>query len=191
MTYLSWVLRSESGGEQTYLTNVVAAWALAVADRVNERTAEVAEHGPSAAAVLTTLRFPPGLPMDRLAATVGLTGPGAVQLLNRLEAAGLVERVAGEDRRRRHPQLTTSGQAMVERVLAVRRSVVETAMAGMSAADRAAAGRAAEAMVLALSGTRMAADRICRLCDERACPDERCPSESALPPQQRMGTACP
>ena len=114
-----------------------------------------------------------------------------MQLLNRLEAAGLVERVAGEDRRRRHPQLTTSGQAMVERVLAVRRSVVETAMAGMSAADRAAAGRAAEAMVLALSGTRMAADRICRLCDERACPDERCPSESALPPQQRMGTACP
>ena len=75
------MLRSESGGEQTYLTNVVAAWALAVADRVNERTAEVAEHGPSAAAVLTTLRFTPGLPMDRLAATVGLTGPGAVQLI--------------------------------------------------------------------------------------------------------------
>lgn len=177
--------------EHVYIANVVAAWALTIADRVNERTAEVTEHGPSAPAVLTTLRFTPGLPMERLAGTVGLTGPGAVQLLNRLEAAGLVERVAGEDRRRRHPQLTTAGEQLVDRILLARRGVVEEAMSGMSAADREGAGQLAEKMLFELSGTRFLADRICRLCDERACPDERCPSELALPPGQRVGTVRP
>lgn len=177
-----------ASGEQLYVANVVAAWALTVADRVNERTVEVVAHGPSAPAVLTTLRFTPGLSMERLAATVGLTGPGAVQLCNRLETAGLVERVVGEDRRRRHPQLTPAGEQMAERLLSARRSVVEAAMAGMSAADREHAGRLAEGMLLQLSGTRELADRICRLCDERVCSDDRCPSELALPPEQRATT---
>lgn len=183
--------RNDPSDEQIYQANVVAAWALAIADRVNERTAEVVAHGPSAPAVLTTLRFTPGLSMERLAATVGLTSPGAVQLCNRLEAAGLVERSAGGDRRRRHPQLTPAGRRMAERLLSARRGVVEAAMSGMPAADREEAGRLAEAMLLQLSGTRELANRICRLCDERACPDDRCPSELALPPEQRMKTACP
>lgn len=177
--------------EFVYTANLLAAWALTVADRVNERTADLVEHGPSAPAVLVTLRFTPGLSMERLANTVGLSGPGAVQLCNRLEAAGLVERVAGADRRCRHPRLTATGRQVTERLLAARRGVVEDAMADMSAADRGEVCRLAESMLLRLSGTRELADRICRLCDERACPDDRCPSELALPPEQRVKTASP
>ena len=179
-----------STDEDVFVANVVGALALAVADRLNERTAEAAKHGPSAPAVLTTLRFTPGLSMERLAQTVGLTVPGAVQLLNRLESDGLVERIPGSDRRRRHPQLTTAGKRLADHVLSARRDVIEQAMHGVSDAERRKFGRLSERMLKQLSGTRELADRICRLCDERVCPDERCPSELALPNDLRTGTLC-
>ncbi|TGD89737.1 MarR family transcriptional regulator [Mycolicibacterium sp. CH28] len=177
--------------EGSYTNNVLAALALAISDRLSDNTAEAAKHGPSAPAILTTLRFTPGLPIERLAQTVGMTVPGAVQLLNRLEADGLVERIPGSDRRRRHPQLTAAGKRVAAKVLSARALVVEHALATIGASDRAVLTGIVERMLTQLSGTRDLADRICRLCDERSCPDERCPSEAALPPELRAGTLCP
>jgi MarR family transcriptional regulator, negative regulator of the multidrug operon emrRAB len=174
-----------------YTNNVLAALALAVSDRLSESTSEAAKHGPSAPAVLTTLRFTPGLSIERLAQAVGMTVPGAVQLLNRLEADGLVERTPGSDRRRRHPQLTAIGKRVAAEVLSARALVIDQALDTISASDRATLTHIAELMLAQLSGTRDLADRICRLCDERVCPDRRCPSEAALPPELRTGTLCP
>ncbi|MCF6391095.1 MarR family transcriptional regulator [Mycobacterium sp. MBM] len=177
--------------DRSYAHNVVAALALALSDRLTDSTAAVTGHGPSAPAVLSTLRFTPGLSVERLAQTVGMTVPGAVQLLNRLEADGLVERAPGSDRRRRHPQLTAAGKRLVAKMLSARERVVEQAMATVTDRERAALVAVTERMLLQLSGTRELADRICRLCDERVCPDQRCPAETALPPELREPTLCP
>lgn len=180
-----------AGDDRRYARNVVAALALALADRLTGDTAEVADHGPSAPAVLTTLRFTPGQSVERLAGTVGMTVPGVVQLLNRLEADGLVQRTSGSDRRRRHPHLTAAGKRVVAKVLSARERVVDQAMVTVTDRERAALVAVAEKMLTQLSGTRDLADRICRLCDESACPDQRCPSETALPAELREPTSCP
>jgi MarR family transcriptional regulator, negative regulator of the multidrug operon emrRAB len=174
--------------EDSFIANVVGALALTIVDRLQERTVEAARHGPSAPAALITLLFTPDLPMDRLATTLGMTVPGAVQLLNRLQDSGLIVRETGSDRRRRHPRLTDRGERLAREVLDARRAALDEALARLSPAERRQLGQLSERMLAGLSGTRYRADRICRLCDEPTCPDDRCPSELAVPTGERVLT---
>lgn len=169
------------GSRNDYLVNIVGALCLAVTDAVNARLAAAVAWGPSAPALFTTLYFSPQLSIDELATVLGITVPGTVQLVNRMEAEGLARREVGADRRRRHLTLTDAGADLAEQVLAVRREVVSAAVSGLTRAEREQMLPLIEQMVMSMSGTRLAADRLCRLCDERSCPDYRCPSENALP----------
>lgn len=180
-----------TGSKNDYLINIVGALCLAVDDAVSGRTGEAVGFGPSAPAILTTLRFTPDMSVDALAKTLGITIPGTVQLLNRMEGAGLVRRSVGDDRRRRHLSLTRTGEDLAEKVLAIRRDAVAAVVGQLTRAERAQLAPLVERMVESLSGTRAGADRICRLCDERACPDDVCPSELAVPVEQRVRTASP
>jgi MarR family transcriptional regulator, negative regulator of the multidrug operon emrRAB len=166
-------------GDNAYAANLLGALALTLTDRMAAATGMVAEYGPSAASALVTLLGYPGRPTDALASTLGLTHPGAVLLVNRLQDAGLVDRAVGDDKRVRLLSLTAEGRLRAQKVLEVRRAVLTAALEVVDAGLRDSVTVALEAMLGALTVDRRTADRTCRLCDEQGCPDERCPVENA------------
>jgi Mn-dependent DtxR family transcriptional regulator len=111
-----------------------------------------------------------------------------VQLVDRLEKDGLVDRIPGEDGRTKLLALTAAGDRVALAVLAARREVLERAVGSLEDAQVRAFAEAAEAMLEALTDDLLTSEHMCRLCDELACPDARCPVERAEPaPPHRRG----
>ena len=177
--------------------NLVGALALAVVDRVRadgEAAAGQTAAGP--AALVTLHHFLGGRSMDDLRSAVGLTPSGAVRLVDRLAAAGLVERRPGADGRSLALHLTARGRRAARRVLAARADSLARLVSVLDDRDRRALVEVTEKLVAALATQRLAErgrDRepaggwLCRLCDVDACgrPDGRCPAASAA--QEAMG----
>ena len=70
-----------------------------------------------------------------LAASMSLDGSSVVRLLDNLEAAGLIQRKEGEDRRSKIITLTPRGKAIADKVEAVARGIRIDALAGLSDRD--------------------------------------------------------
>jgi MarR family transcriptional regulator, transcriptional regulator for hemolysin len=70
-----------------------------------------------------------------LAASMSLDGSSVVRLLDNLEAAGLIQRHEGEDRRAKIIRLTPRGRAIADQVETVARRVRSDALAGLSDKD--------------------------------------------------------
>ncbi len=70
-----------------------------------------------------------------LAASLFVDNSSVVRLLDNLEAAGLVERKEGEDRRAKIIKLTPRGRAIADKVETVARGVRTDALAGLSDKD--------------------------------------------------------
>ncbi|HYX01796.1 MAG TPA: MarR family transcriptional regulator [Reyranella sp.] len=70
-----------------------------------------------------------------LAASMSLDGSSVVRLLDNLEAAGLIQRKEGEDRRAKIILLTLRGRAIADQVETVARRVRSDALAGLSDRD--------------------------------------------------------
>jgi MarR family transcriptional regulator for hemolysin len=70
-----------------------------------------------------------------LAASMSLDGSSVVRLLDNLEAAGLIQRKEGEDRRAKIILLTARGRAIADKVETVARRVRSDALAGLSDKD--------------------------------------------------------
>jgi MarR family transcriptional regulator, negative regulator of the multidrug operon emrRAB len=162
--------------------NVVGALALGIADRIQAAGERAGGHGASGPAALVALHgVAGGVSIDGLRRIVGLTHSGAVRLVDRLAAAGLVERRGGADQRSVALRLTAEGRRAARRVLAQREATVEAALAGLPAADRAALVRVAERVLPQLVEAPGEERRVCRLCDMEACgrPRGECPMQRA------------
>jgi MarR family transcriptional regulator, transcriptional regulator for hemolysin len=70
-----------------------------------------------------------------LAASMSLDGSSVVRLLDNLEAAGLIQRKEGEDRRAKIITLTPRGKAIADKVEAVARPIRSDALSGLSDKD--------------------------------------------------------
>jgi MarR family transcriptional regulator for hemolysin len=70
-----------------------------------------------------------------LAASMSLDGSSVVRLLDNLEAAGLIQRKEGEDRRAKIITLTLRGRAIADKVETVARRIRSDALAGLSDRD--------------------------------------------------------
>lgn len=70
-----------------------------------------------------------------LAASMSLDGSSVVRLLDNLEAAGLIQRKEGEDRRAKIITLTPRGRAIADKVETVARRIRSDALAGLSERD--------------------------------------------------------
>jgi MarR family transcriptional repressor of emrRAB len=146
--------------------NVVGALALALADDLRAATERAGGHGGSGAAALVALDGPvAGSSIDVLSRVCGISHSGTVRLVDRLEAAELVERRLGADGRAVALWLTPAGRRVARRILARR----EAALAVLTPDERAALARAAETVLAAMAGRDAAEHRICRLCDTEAC----------------------
>jgi DNA-binding MarR family transcriptional regulator len=153
--------------------NLLGALSLAIADRT----------GPAndAAALSALLHFLEGPSIDLLRKVLGLTSSGTVRLVDRLESDGLVRRRGGEDGRVTTIELTAAGRRAAERVSRARGEVLETALAGLTPAQREALDAIAGTILVGLIPHPGPNGWMCRLCDTDACGREqgRCPVANA------------
>jgi DNA-binding MarR family transcriptional regulator len=144
-----------------------------LADELQAAAAAVAGHGASGPAALVLLGdLAGGATIEELRKALGLTHSGAVRLVDRLVAGGLVERRVGGDARSVSLHLSATGRRTARRVLAARETVLERALIGLEPRQRAELERLLEAVLGELATPRT---RVCRLCDRTAC--GRCPAE--------------
>jgi DNA-binding MarR family transcriptional regulator len=179
---------ADARADRAYTANVLGTLALTIVDRVRIGTTRAAAHGANGPAALVTLLWYPDRPIAFLADRLRITHPGAVQLVDRLERDGLVERIPGEDGRTKLLALSARGEAAARAVLDERGRVLERAVSALDDHQAAALADAAEAMLEALADSLLTSEFMCRMCDELACPDQRCPVERAEPaPPHRRG----
>jgi DNA-binding MarR family transcriptional regulator len=175
-------------GELDPEANLLGALALSISDRTSTAIAAAAGQSESAAAALSALHHFLDRPtLDQLRQVLGLTHSGAVRLIDRLSAAGLVTRGPGGDGRSRSVVLTEEGRRAAGRVSAARAAALTDLLRTLSPAERktlhALMGRVMAAVVHDKDGGAW----ICRLCDLDACGRNvgRCPTANAAAAKYR------
>ncbi len=167
-----------AGGGLDRPGNVLGALSLAVTDRTSAAVGHAAGQSESAAITLSALHhILDGPSMDLLRRVLGLTPSGAVRLVDRLEASGLVTRRPGSDGRSVSIHLTAAGRGAARRVSAARGRVLEDALSVLTPDERdefdGMLSRVLRGLVRGSDSGRLT----CRLCDTTACgrAEGRCP----------------
>jgi MarR family transcriptional regulator, negative regulator of the multidrug operon emrRAB len=156
--------------------NLLGALALEAA-RVMETVHEPVGQAGAAAQALVTIGAYPGRTIEQLRSPLGLSQPGAVRLVERLAAAGWVDRAGSRGRHGFELSLTPAGQAVVDELLLRRRAALEDLLAPLSVAERESLEALLEKLLAARTGDRADLERLCRLCERRVC--KRCPVAAA------------
>jgi len=182
--------RSMTESRDPHLVNVLGAFALALADAIRDATEVAAGMTGAAPAALVALhQFLDGRTTEDLAQATGLTHSGAVRLVDRLAAVGLVERRPGRDGRSLSIMLTTAGRVLSSTVAEARAAAIEATLAGLGPDERRALVPLVDSLVSTVTDQRLRrrqqgdepAGWLCRLCDAVACgrPDGDCPAANA------------
>ena len=181
--------RRGARADRAFAANVLGTLALTVVDRIDLGAGRATRHGANAPAALVTLLWYPDRPIAFLADRLRISHPGAVQLVDRLEHDGLVERVPAYDGRTKLLALTDRGHEVALDVLAERRDLLERAVSALDDQQVSTLVESVGAMLEALADDLLTSEFMCRMCDELACPDARCPVERAqATPPHRRGT---
>ncbi len=184
---------SRTPSSHQHTVNALGALSLVVADRMNAAVEGVAGAGPSAPAALAALHeFLDGESVTRLSSVLGLTHSGTVRLVDRLEAEGLVERVAAQDGRAVSIGLTRRGRRLALRIRQARERTLTSALSALTSEEVDTLAAALDTMLTTLTLARAdersarTDDRpppwLCRLCDLAACgrSDGCCPVHNAV-----------
>ena len=110
-----------------------------------------------------------GTTIDRLARVLAITHSGAVRLVDRLAAAGLVERRAGHDGRTVAVTITDAGRQVGARVQADRQDVLQALLAPLDDGEREQLAVLLGKLLSGMTPDHEVAGNICRLCDPDAC----------------------
>jgi MarR family transcriptional regulator, negative regulator of the multidrug operon emrRAB len=166
--------------------NTLGALALALDDRFGRAAAERPGAGGSGAAALASLSARGAMNIERLRRILGITHSTCVRVADRLEAAALVRRGSGTDRRTVELELTISGEVVARQLSRDRGGVIAAALAPLSPTERTELERLVAKMLGALTADRTSARHICRLCDHEACTREgACPVDAAATEVER------
>ena len=150
--------------------NLLGALSLMVADRMADAMGEAGGRPESAAAALSALlHFLDRPSIDLLRQVLGLTSSGTVRLVDKMVESGYVERGPGPDRRSTSVTLTGAGRAAANRVGAARTQVLDGALAGLSAEERAVLRTIMGKILAGLMREPGAVRWMCRLCDIGVC----------------------
>lgn len=163
-----------------YTLNLLGALAVGCNDRQEAALATVGLAPAELVAVLAVFTRP-GSTIGAIARTTGLTHSGAVRVIDRLEAAGRVERRVGRDRRTVAIHCTPEGARTSQEALACREHTLRGLTDGLTPGEIASLRRIAQKLLAGLPRARADAWRICRLCDHGVCRGSDCPTGSAVP----------
>lgn len=101
--------------------------------------ADITSHGLSVGefAIMEALYHKGPLLLGEVQRKILVSSGGVTYLVDRLEAAGLVERrECAEDRRARYAHLTRRGEQLMRRIFPGHAAVIEAALAGLTAAEK-------------------------------------------------------
>ncbi|WP_298966898.1 MarR family transcriptional regulator [uncultured Methylobacterium sp.] len=142
---------------------------------IEERTSRALDDlSPSAAAVLSTLRFRPGLTTTDLSKVVAVSQPAAVRLLDGLERRGFVER--GAQAGRVTPlSLTEAGRTEVSRMQQARIAALGSLLKILGPDDLERFERLLDRILADATTSRACARTTCRLCEHELCGPGICP----------------
>jgi DNA-binding MarR family transcriptional regulator len=111
---------------------------------------------------------------------VGPSHSGAVRLVDRLAADGLVARRPATDARAVALELTPAGREGARRALGERQAAIVALLAALTDEERDRLVGALEKLLARLTSDEPSKRRLCRLCDEAAClEDASCPVDQA------------
>jgi DNA-binding MarR family transcriptional regulator len=158
--------------------NVVGAFALAAADAMRQAAEQSLGQGASAPAALITIGAYPERTIEQLRRPLGLSQPGALRLVERLEEAGWVARRAANGRGVAL-SLTAAGENVTAELLRARDASLARLLSPLSASQVRQMAAAAEVVLAAQTDGRHDLERLCRLCDRDHCPD--CPVAAEAP----------
>jgi DNA-binding MarR family transcriptional regulator len=150
--------------------NLLGAFALVITDQTAQAVAAAAGQSVSGAAALSALHHFLDRPtLDQLHKVLGLTPSGAVRLVDRLAAAGLVRRGTGDDGRSRSVVLTDAGRQVAQQVTAARAALLSSALDELSPAERQTLHLLMSRIMASIVRSKEGGAWICRLCDLDAC----------------------
>jgi MarR family transcriptional regulator, negative regulator of the multidrug operon emrRAB len=152
------------------VANVIAAGGRLIADSVDLAAREVLFLGGAAPAALVLVGARPGLSLEELRRPLALSQPGAVRLVDRLEARRWVERRRG-DGRRLALHLTPGGRRLTQQLLAEQAKALAALVASLSDVEQAELVRLLEKMLVARVVEHGDRERLCRLCSRAECAD--------------------
>jgi MarR family transcriptional repressor of emrRAB len=159
--------------------NLLGAFALAASDRLRTSTESASGTGAAAPAALVTIAMYPGCTIEHLARALRITHSGCVRLVDRLESEGMVRRRPGSDARSIALELSAPGRRAADQLLAARRDAMTEILNLLDERDRTRLVRLLEKALEGMTGSRVDATSICRLCDEPACVRLFCPVDRA------------
>lgn len=162
-------------------TNLLGAFVLAAGHELRSVTERAASHTASGPSALTALATWPGLSLDGLRKTLGISQPGVVRLVDRLAADGLVSRNPGPDGRTRALHLTDRGRQVAQEVLDAREAAMAALCAPLEPTEVEQLTALLERVLRSLPDDRDEAHFLCRLCDHEACADPYCPVDRGVP----------
>lgn len=155
--------------------NLLGALSVEVAERLERRMRVHPNGTDSSTAALNVLGFYEGCSNNALARALKLSHTATVRLVDKLEAAGLVESRPGTDRRSVALHLTSTGRERAALVLQDRCVALGELVTRLDGEQQAQLDRIAETLLRAMTASVADAEHICRLCDEIACPQDQCP----------------
>jgi DNA-binding MarR family transcriptional regulator len=158
--------------------NLLGALSLALSDRLEDAVTGAAALAENDGVALSALdQFLESPRIDLLAQVLGLTSPGTVRLVDRLERAGLARRVSGSDGRITSVVLTAAGRRRAKAVAGARTAMLDEALTALSPSERRQFAELAGKILAGLIRPPGARRWTCRLCDVVACgrADGRCP----------------
>jgi MarR family transcriptional regulator, negative regulator of the multidrug operon emrRAB len=167
------------GGDRERDVNVLAAWALAVADAIRGATEMSTGMSGAAPAALVAVVADPGMTIEGLRRVLGLTHPGTIRLVDRLVEVGWVDRRPGTGRAV-HVVPTAEGVRAERRLAAARRAAVAGLHDTLSQDALHTVAGLLDRTLAAATGSVEDAKHLCRLCDRPSCAS--CPVAGALAP---------
>ena len=153
--------------------NLLGAVGLAVADRIEEAAIEVMNRAGETPAALVVIGYGLGPSNDQLRRVLSLSHPGAVRLVDRLVADGLVERHQGADKRAIALHLTKEGHRVREALLEGRLAAIRPLLKPLAKTEQDALAELLHKLLSSMPTNDPDRCRLCRLCDDSVCSD--CP----------------
>ena len=161
-------------------TNLLGALTRALSDRIETGLRENLNRPGEAAAAVIFLGYTPGISVEILRQVLCLSHPGTVRLVDRLSEDDLVQRRKSEDGRAVALHLTPKGERLRTRLFDSRNDVLEAALTGLSADERATFGQLIAKVLVALPETELDKHHICRQCSVKLCSSD-CPIPGNAP----------
>jgi len=155
--------------------NLLGALSTEIAGRLEHQLRQHPNATDSAVAALNVIGFYEGCSNGALSRALQLSHTATVRLVDKLEAAGLVESHAGTDRRSVALHLTSRGRAKARKLVEERCIALREYVELLTPKQRAQLDDIAEILLRGLTQSAAEADHICRLCDSIACPPDHCP----------------